>query len=1739
MKFFTAIPLLLLLPAAATAGSYQPQNSFSIPVSTVAGLDTDAVGNLYVLGLANGTTTFGVSGFRTPNLEPQFTFDTGLSTPVAFAVEPSGIVDVLNGDGGMFTLRRFQNPGGFIGGASYTIGTGMNMISTAIDRANARVYIAYQYTYHPIYLQCLGCGGPSSITRATINQYDLQGNLLKSTSMPGSDATPGSCYTPTKLAADPQGNLFVADQWCGKLLKFSADQTLAATYTASSWNFNFIPRAMWTDSGSSLYISQPVCGPSGCPQGIVKLSGDGALQASFIADSPVGCAWDQRILYLSPAATSPLQRFIFASPLSVPAETGPIGTVVQHSSAGSFGWQASSSADGDPVTYSVYLATKATGLQQIGSASQASFISSPLVFGTTYFWQVIAQASYLGLPLQAVQAPVVSFNQNLINRPPGAFSATGGTGSILTRATSATLAWQAPVDPDNDPLVYDVFWRPAAQSSATLVGTTSVPSWTMSGLSFGATYYWSVRAHDVYGAASWLANGAEQPYFSVFANSAPSAPAIIAGNGTSAQHTWSPQASLSWASVNDPEGDSVAYRLLVGTAPAALALVQDGTQTGYNLSGLVQNGTYYWQVAAYDSYGAASTTTLQSLRTVIQNQPPAPFAVVSGAGTLATRDTAQLLAWSNATDPDGDTVTYDLSLGTSPLTMTLVQSAGPTSYTANVQLGTTYYWQATARDGFGGAQNSALQTFFPVFKNTAPSLPAVVLGTGTLVAHALVPQALIDWSGSNDPDGDPVAYRVYFGTTAATLSLLQDGDATSAVIGGLQFETTYFWRVSAYDPYGGASTTTTQSLLVRLANQAPLPFAITAGAGVIATRGTSQVLSWANAVDPDGDPLTYDLACSTNPSSLVLVQTSTATTFALGTQFGTTYYWQVTARDGFGGAQRSTVQTLLTTFQNSPPATPGILSGTGTIGEHTRSPQSTLSWSSSFDPDGDSVSYRLYVGTAASALALAQDGPSTAYGLPAPQFGTTYYWQAVAYDPYGGTGATTVQSLVLTLANQAPAPFAILTGTGTVATRASTQVLSWASAFDPDGDTVSYDLSLATTPVALALVQSSTATSYALTFQLGTTYYWQVTARDGFGGAQTSALQLFQPTFRNSPPPEPVNLSKTGTIPFHGLAPSQSFFWQQSIDPDGDAVSYQVYLGTDPAALALIPSAPLGFTLTNLAVNTAYYYKIVAIDAFGAASNSSVNWVYYQFVNGAPSAFDVAAGSGTVPTRTSDDLLAWTAATDPDGDPVSYRVYFGTQSAALPLLADSKQTSAAVGPLASGTTYYWRVDAYDTLAATTPMRGGVQSLLHLFKNSPPSPISYLNAATTLSLHTSSPTATLTWAASADPDGDPVAYELDLNSGAGTSAVSVGTSTVLTIPLSFDTPYQWRVIAADPFGGVSTGAWLPLISHLANLPPNPVQYLAPATLKTRATSYMLAWTDSGDPDGDAVLYRFELGSSSAALSAVQFSSATAFPLPLQFGTTVYYRVTALDPFGAMAAGGVQALLPVFLNDPPQSPNVMGSFRSSPVIKTMKNTVTVTWEQVTDPQNDPITYTVYFGNSAQGMAPLATIAPSAQGVAALTLRPTQFAPQAQVATDGTTVVLNLTSLDYYRNYYIQVVASNPYGAQSFAPVQTFSLASGDGFPKAYNYPNPFSPSQGGTNLVFNAPPSGYAKATVEVYSEWQDLLFKKDYFNIPPGISQVRLEGRDRYGRPFFNGSYICRVRFSGPDDKTTFYLLVVK
>ena len=169
--------------------------------------------------------------------------------------------------------------------------------------------------------------------------------------------------------------------------------------------------------------------------------------------------------------------------------------------------------------------------------------------------------------------------------------------------------------------------------------------------------------------------------------------------------------------------------------------------------------------------------------------------------------------------------------------------------------------------------------------------------------------------------------------------------------------------------------------------------------------------------------------------------------------------------------------------------------------------------------------------------------------------------------------------------------------------------LSWDAATDPDGDAVTYTLYLdgdADPATAVASGLSGTSHTLAAALPIQSTFYWKVTADDGQGGSSTSPTRSF--STRDNAAPNAFDLlgiddGSTG-VP---LAPTLS--WETAVDPDGDAVLYDLYLST-----ATNPSAPLvaGLAGTSyplgepLDVETSYHWKVVARDAFGAETATAL-----------------------------------------------------------------------------------------------------------------------------------------------------------------------------------------------------------------------------------------------------------------------------------------------------------------------------------------------------------------------------------------------------------------------------------------------------------------------------------------------------------------------------------------------------
>jgi hypothetical protein len=147
--------------------------------------------------------------------------------------------------------------------------------------------------------------------------------------------------------------------------------------------------------------------------------------------------------------------------------------------------------------------------------------------------------------------------------------------------------------------------------------------------------------------------------------------------------------------------------------------------------------------------------------------------------------------------------------------------------------------------------------------------------------------------------------------------------------------------------------------------------------------------------DPDGDPVTYDVYFGSDASPALIESNVTTPEYDPGMlDTFTTYYWRIISKDIHGVA----IQGNLWQFKtgNSPPYIPGNPDPPDSSVD--QSEVSTLHWSGG-DPDGDTLIYYIYFGTASPPpWILSID--SAGYDPGVLAYLTTYYWKIVARDKH-------------------------------------------------------------------------------------------------------------------------------------------------------------------------------------------------------------------------------------------------------------------------------------------------------------------------------------------------------------------------------------------------------------------------------------------------------------------------------------------------------------------------------------------------------------------------------------------------------------------------------------------------------------------------------------------------------------------------------------------------------------------
>jgi VCBS repeat-containing protein len=168
------------------------------------------------------------------------------------------------------------------------------------------------------------------------------------------------------------------------------------------------------------------------------------------------------------------------------------------------------------------------------------------------------------------------------------------------------------------------------------------------------------------------------------------------------------------------------------------------------------------------------------------------------------------------------------------------------------------------------------------------------------------------------------------------------------------------------------------------------------------------VISWTGG-DPDGDDVTYDVYFGDVSPPPLVFDNQTSTNYNPGTlELFTTYYWQIVAWDENSVSTTGPIWNF-TTRTNDPPYTPS--NPTPANNSNNVDVNINLKWNGG-DPDGDSVTYDIYLGATNPPPLFQENQTSTTFEPGLLNYSTKYYWQIVAIDFFGAETKSPVWTFI-------------------------------------------------------------------------------------------------------------------------------------------------------------------------------------------------------------------------------------------------------------------------------------------------------------------------------------------------------------------------------------------------------------------------------------------------------------------------------------------------------------------------------------------------------------------------------------------------------------------------------------------------------------------------------------------------------------------------------------------------------
>jgi len=452
----------------------------------------------------------------------------------------------------------------------------------------------------------------------------------------------------------------------------------------------------------------------------------------------------------------------------------------------------------------------------------------------------------------------------------------------------------------------------------------------------------------------------------------------------------------------------------------------------------------------------------------------------------------------------------------------------------------------------------------------------------------------------DDPDGDPVTYDVYFGTTSPPPIVINNQSAYTYSPGTLNLSTTYYWRIVAWDNHSLFNASpiwnfTTNSPPYQPSN--PNPANNSVDESIMDAR-----LNWTGG-DPDPyDNIRYSIFFGNNTDPPPVDLSHPFTEYILGRlEYDTQYYWKIISCDAQGYYTSGPVWTFHTEVDIPPdiPSNPDPANESTDVGLYVY-----LNWISGDPNPGDIVSYDVYFGTTNPPPMVRNNQSVDTYDPGTLNPSTTYYWKIRAWDDYGysATGPTWVFYTRANTPPDIPSNPSPANNSMNVLIDAD---LSWTGG-DPDlYDTVTYDVFFGTDPDPPQVSSNQSNTDYNPgELDYNTQYYWRIEAEDNFGNSTNGPVWTFRTeVYENDPPDRP----DAPDGPSSGKYLNSHTFTTSTIDPDGDEIFYRFDWddGTNSKWLGPYKSGRLVAASHTWLVQGSYAIRVQARDEHFALSEWS------------------------------------------------------------------------------------------------------------------------------------------------------------------------------------------------------------------------------------------------------------------------------------------------------------------------------------------------------------------------------------------------------------------------------------------------------------------------------------------------------------------------------------------------------